>query len=124
MTSDNNTPESVELHKMLFNPYSLWHQYGVDHAMESAIETPISKADRFFTPELTEKLFVNDNDNSLFRVCGLDLVSLNIQRGRDHGIPAYYEWRKHCHLSPTDTWEKMANVIDEDSLASMRKIYR
>lgn len=28
---------------------------------------------------------------------GMDLVSLNIQRGRDHGLPTYAELFSHCH---------------------------
>jgi hypothetical protein len=115
----------IELHKMLFNPYSLYGTTGLDDALQGAMSTPIQKFDPYFTTELSQKLFEQDTESVLLdRPCGLDLVSLNIQRGRDHGLPSYPEWRKFCRLSPVDTWEQLRTVVDEDSYRRMREIYR
>lgn len=125
-TADNST-EYIELHKMLFNPYSLWGSGGLDSAIGSAIQTNLAKSDQYFTTELTDKLFENAVNNSTpikQRTANLDLVSLNIQRGRDHGLPAYYEWRKYCKLPAVDTWDDMKNAVDADSLANMKSIYK
>ncbi|OWA52348.1 putative Peroxidasin-like protein [Hypsibius exemplaris] len=50
------------------------------------------------TTELSQHLFPS-NGTALF---GMDLISINIQRGRDHGLPAYMNWRKLCDLSTAD----------------------
>lgn len=59
MSKDATTPEYIELHRMLFNPYSLWSEGGLDMAIGSAMDTTLAKSDRHFTRELTEKLFQN-----------------------------------------------------------------
>lgn len=127
ITKDPNTTESIELHRMLFNPYSLWADGGLDTALGSAIHTPLAKSDQFFTTELTEKLFQNNISESkpkTRKTVGLDLVSLNVQRGRDHGLPSYTVWRKFCNLPSADTWEEMSHAVDADSLTSMKSIYK
>ncbi|XP_017488439.1 PREDICTED: chorion peroxidase isoform X1 [Rhagoletis zephyria] len=122
-TRDNNTPEAIELHKMLFNPFSLWNEHGIDRALLTATNTAVLRVDRFFSYEVTQKIFEGNTDEDMKPLCGLDLVSLNIQRGRDHGLPAYPVFRKHCKLPPVDTWEEMATAIDADTLQSIRNIY-
>lgn len=128
MSKDPTTTEYIELHRMLFNPYSLWSADGLDAAIGSAIGTPLAKSNTVYSHELTEKLFQspakpNVTTKTTRKTVGLDLVSLNIQRGRDHGLPSYTEWRYHCGLSPADTWEEMSEIVDADALADMQKIY-
>uniref|UniRef100_A0A1A9X3G1 Chorion peroxidase n=1 Tax=Glossina brevipalpis TaxID=37001 RepID=A0A1A9X3G1_9MUSC len=122
MNRDNSTSEAIELHKMLFNPFSLWQENGIDNALLGACNTSVQRVDRFFSVEVTEKLFEGFPDERK-PICGLDLVSLNIQRGRDHGLPAYPVYRKHCKLPPVDTWDQLAKAVDAESLESMKQIY-
>lgn len=117
----NDTEESIALHNMLFNPFSLYRPDGLDNAIRTAINNSLEKSDPYFTTELTEKLFAKDASPV---VCGLDLVSLNIQRGRDHGLPGYPYWRKHCRLPTVDTWEDLSKAIDPQSFKTIRKIYK
>lgn len=134
VTKNTNTTEAIELHTMLFNPYSLWGVGGLDSAINSAINTSLARSDQYFTTELTQKLFQDFGSNSSVntsfptktkkRMPGLDLVSLNIQRGRDHGLPSYTEWRKYCALPTVDTWEDMQSAVSNDSYISMRSIFK
>lgn len=119
----SSSASGIELHKMLFNPYSLYGSTGLDDAIGGAMTTPLGKYDQFFTAELTQRLFEKAEDLLHDRPCGLDLVSLNIQRGRDHGLPSYPHWRKHCRLPPVDTWAQMAEAVDPGSLEQMKKMY-
>ncbi|XP_053680578.1 chorion peroxidase [Anopheles nili] len=117
--------DGIELHRMLFNPYSLYARDGLDDALGGAMSTSLAKYDQYFSTELTEKLFEKADEHLLHNhPCGLDLVSLNIQRGRDHGLPAYPRWRRHCHLTPADTWSELERIVDSGSFEQMKRMYR
>ncbi|WAQ94756.1 PLSP-like protein, partial [Mya arenaria] len=60
--------------------------------VESTIITTNVSSDRLFEAGTRNKLFMDEMKNSL------DLPALNIQRGRDHGIPPYNHWRNHCRF--------------------------
>ena len=59
---------------------------GVDALVIGAVSHAAQNFDRFFTKQVTSRLFADNMPNSV----GTDLPSLNIQRGRDHGLPSRF----------------------------------
>lgn len=55
---------------------------------------------------------------------GLDLAAINIQRGRDHGVPAYTQWREPCGLSPVRDWNDLEKVVGIDTGRRIQQGYR
>jgi len=67
---------------------------------------------------------VDDVRNFLFGVPGaggFDLASLNIQRGRDHGLPGYNQVRRDHKLSPAQSFANMSS--DPEVQANLAAVY-
>lgn len=77
------------------------------------------RRDEFITAELTNHLFQSGSFPF-----GLDLAAINIQRGRDHGVPAYTQWREPCGLSPIRDWLDLEKVVGFESAQRIRQGYR
>ncbi|XP_071080667.1 salivary peroxidase/catechol oxidase-like [Haliotis cracherodii] len=80
-----------------------------------------NSVDRHITPEVTDFLFPDDEGNSL------DLMALNIQRGRDHGLPGYNAWRRWCGLPEAKDFKtKRGGLVDhpDDAAAALELVYR
>lgn len=54
---------------------------------------------------------------------GLDLAAINIQRGRDHGLPAYTQWRVPCGLTPILDWGNLERVVGPNTARRLRNAY-
>ena len=81
--------------------------------------TQVSQAmDGSMTQEVTNHLF-QDSDKHW----GLDLAALNMQRGRDHGIPGYNAFREYCGLPRAHTWNELSGAFTNDSLKHFASIY-
>ena len=49
-----------------------------------------------------------------------DLMAVNIQRGRDHGLPDYNTARRYFNLKPIERWEDINE--NTDNLASLAEV--
>eukprot|EP00095_Tigriopus_kingsejongensis_P007792 maker-scaffold370_size193435-snap-gene-0.40 protein:Tk07792 transcript:maker-scaffold370_size193435-snap-gene-0.40-mRNA-1 annotation:"hypothetical protein DAPPUDRAFT_320790" len=111
-------PFYVKLRKELNNPANL-HNFGsVDRITLGLCSKALSRRDEFITDELTNHLFQNPRTKY-----GMDLASLNIQRGRDHGLPPYNKWREQCGLEKFKEFSDMAKFMRPETVIGFQSVY-
>jgi peroxidase len=52
------------------------------------------------------------------------LSSVNIQRGRDHGLPPYNKFRKLCGLREAQTFEDLYEDMSKEQVEKLRHVYK
>nr|AIY27455.1 thyroid peroxidase [Fukomys anselli] len=111
----------LRLGDAFFNPWRLIGEGGVDPLLRGLLARPakLQVPEQLMNEELTERLFVLSTPGSL------DLASLNLQRGRDHGLPGYNAWRELCGLpqlqTPADLHGAVANRSVVDRILALYK---
>ncbi|XP_053918946.1 thyroid peroxidase [Cuculus canorus] len=108
---DSELP-NLHLHEVFFSPWRLIKEGGLDPLLRGLLghSAKLQVQDQLLNEELTEKLFVLSNNGSL------DLASLNLQRGRDHGLPGYNDWREFCGLPKLETQADLLTVITNQNV--------
>ena len=46
----------------------------------------------------------------------MDLAAINMQRGREHGVPGYGRWRDWCGLHHLSDWEDLHGLMPNKSI--------
>ena len=66
--------------------------------------------------------------NHLFQLqngsSGYDMAAMDIQRGRDHGIPAYLTWREKCGLKTVTDFTELNGIWTDGAAARVAAVYR
>ena len=112
---------NIPLHKSLFSPFRLVHEGGIDPLLRglfgTAAKSRVDPSEQLNT-EVTERLF------QMAKGISLDLAALNIQRGRDHGLPGYNKWREYCNMSVAETFDDLSKEITNlEVRAKLQEIY-
>lgn len=117
-TVDGQMIQQFKLRHIFNNPASLYREGNYDGCIHSMINDPSQSLDNHFSEELTNHLF--QDTNSSF---GMDLVTINIQRGRDHGIPGYNFFRQACGLSKIQSFRQLDNVMVDGAGQLFSQLY-
>ncbi|CAL8342908.1 unnamed protein product [Lota lota] len=103
----------VSLHTAFFTPWRIVFEGGVDPILRGLVgqRAKLNTQDHMMNNDLRDRLFE-------FLNLALDLGSLNLQRGRDHGLPGYNDWRKFCNLTQPRDVDELAAVLNNTDLAT------
>jgi peroxidase len=117
LTSEQ-TDEWIELRKAFFNVgFFTAEPSNIDRILIGLTTTEAQEIDSRVVEDVRSFLFSKDGLNTF---C-LDLVALNIQRGRDHQIPPYNEIRRGLGLPVKTSFDQITQ--DEDIQRGLRQVY-
>ncbi len=105
----------LSLRQAFNNPLAYYQSFGTDPILRGLTVDKANHVDEFLNIVLTSELFAKEGDD-----LGMDLASLNIQRGRDHGLPSYRQWERFCRRLYPNIEASFSNKGTEEAL---RKVY-
>lgn len=112
--ADGASAGAITLRDAFFNPSLLESDGRLDQILRGLAADHSQEIDPFVVDDVRNFLFGTPGDG------GFDLVSLNIQRGRDHGLPDYNTLRRAHGLRPVASLADIASDSDvRDRLAAV-----
>ena len=100
----NPVRKPIPLKEMFFNNVFV-QKHGIEPILLGLLANTSQNVDPFLAEDLTKHLFERNH------TVGLNLASLNIQRGRDHGLSGYNTYRKLCGMKSAETFDDVALEI-------------
>ncbi|GAU92790.1 hypothetical protein RvY_04828 [Ramazzottius varieornatus] len=111
---------TVRMRDTFFKSSMLYEDGAVDEFVRGLTKQLGKGIDNNVVSDLSQQLF-----NSQPNTFGLDLVSLNIQRGRDHGLPGYMKYRRLCGLPTVDNFGELRNLnsLPDETINRLASVY-
>ncbi|CAI2355902.1 unnamed protein product [Caenorhabditis sp. 36 PRJEB53466] len=83
------------------------------------IKTAAMQVDRYFSFPIRNQLFEIRGQNA----SGVDLISVNIMRGRDVGLLPYVKYRTLVGLTAVNAWTDLSSTFSAANLAALKTVY-
>lgn len=99
---------NVSLQENVFTPQSAFHRGGLDAFIRGSLVEVSHAFDPNVNAYLSNQLFVGLNKH--IPTHRFSLPALNINRGRDHGLPAYNKYRHLCGLNYAYSFDELYNI--------------
>ncbi|XP_011701791.1 PREDICTED: peroxidase isoform X2 [Wasmannia auropunctata] len=109
---------SKRLSDLIRRPYDLYRAGVFDEYFMGLMNQVAQAMDDSITQEVTNHLFKKAGAKF-----GLDLVSFNMQRGREFGIPSYMEFRKYCGLPEANTFDELFGSMPNETVRRYSTIF-
>ena len=106
MNADGSVPMagSFLFKEAFFQPTAVNESEVVDRVLKGVSSKPMQEIDPFVVSDLRNFLFAEQG------VGGLDLIAINLQRGRDHGLPTLNQAREALGLQAHASFEEITSL--------------
>ncbi|XP_053983298.1 peroxidase-like isoform X3 [Hylaeus volcanicus] len=111
---------TLSLVENFFKPSIIESDEVFDGLLRGMATQTCQKMDIHIIADVTSRLFASKDDNNNL---GLDAISLDIQRGRDHGLPGYNHYRKFCGLPAAKNFDDFLDYIPQEMIKKLRTLY-
>ncbi|KAM3725264.1 Heme peroxidase [Dirofilaria immitis] len=108
--------------KASFNNETFYYSLETGH-IESVIMGLLGSHSMGFDRHISDAVRNHLFQKSADPYTGMDLPALNIQRGRDHGIPPYNSYREMCGMHRARNFDDLKDVMDNRTITAFRKVY-
>ncbi|KAK8752094.1 hypothetical protein OTU49_012001 [Cherax quadricarinatus] len=115
----NGGVNTIRLRDHFNSPHLIELENRLDELVRSFTQYSVQKFDSFITQDLSNHLFQTPRFNF-----GMDLMSLNLQRGRDHGIATYNSFRELCGLPRARTFNDLTDQINPENVQKLARVYK
>ncbi|XP_046967176.1 peroxidase-like [Vanessa cardui] len=109
---ENNNMTSHRLVHNYFNPQLLAQKKGLENLLRGMVNQKSQGLDLNYDDDLRHSW-----------LGGLDVMAVDIQRGRDHGLPAYAHYRALCGLPLPTTFDDLKDVMPAQTVDSLARLY-
>jgi peroxidase len=111
--------QPLKLRHSFFNSDMLFGANGMDNILRGLTNSHIEVLDSAITEEVTNHLF----EERKKPFSGMDLIALNVQRARDHGLPSYNQYREKCNLTKAKRFEDLAGEVPQENIERLKSVY-
>ncbi|EEB11263.1 Peroxidase precursor, putative [Pediculus humanus corporis] len=108
---------SIRLSDHYNDPTIIEESNNFDDLVRGLASQPQRATDQYLTSEVTDFLFRNGE------TIGFDLKTIDIQRGRDHGLPSYNDLRAYCGFKRAENFNDFLDHIDLENVNRLKKYY-
>ena len=116
-SKDLNMMGYTKMSEQFFNPSEMYSDK-FDEYLLGMISQSAKSSDQFVADEMTNSLSEDAKE-------GFDFVAFAIQRGRDHGLPGYVEYRTACKVEPrVRSFDDLATLMKSDVVKKLKGLYK
>ena len=109
--AQGNEIEALPLKDTFFKPEKVV-EVGIEPILRGFNVRLHQQADVFMIDDIRNFLFVDQQRTGTPQLRGFDLASLNIQRGRDHGLPSYNDMREAFGLERKESFSDITSDLE------------